>query len=101
MASASGVKPTLVDLLQTPISQSLPADIVESILLQPLFLQIPYALNLRTISAPLLPSNRVFVSGSLSHLPSSLLALLESQYNVKTIYSFLSSSEEPILKPPT
>ncbi|KAF7881070.1 uncharacterized protein EAF02_006961 [Botrytis sinoallii] len=41
MASTSGVKPTLVDLLQTPISQSLPADIVELILSQPMFLQIP------------------------------------------------------------
>ncbi|TGO35558.1 hypothetical protein BHYA_0154g00200 [Botrytis hyacinthi] len=98
MASASGVKPPLVNLLQTLISHSLTADIVESILSQTRFLQIPYALNLRTISAPLLPSNRIFRPGSLSHLPSSSLALLSSNYNFKTIYSFMSPSEESILK---
>ncbi|KAF5873520.1 uncharacterized protein Bfra_004982 [Botrytis fragariae] len=66
MSSASGVQLTLDDLLQTPTSQSIPADIVESILSQPPFLQIPYALNLRTILTLLLPSNRVFCSGSVS-----------------------------------
>ncbi|TGO52044.1 hypothetical protein BOTNAR_0337g00100 [Botryotinia narcissicola] len=55
MACSSGAKPTLVNLLQTPISQSIPADIVESTLSQPPFLRIPYALDVRTIPALVSP----------------------------------------------
>jgi hypothetical protein len=81
-------------LLQVPIQDSLDESLVKQILTSAPFIPIPQALNLRTISAPSLQPNLVFRSGSLSHLPSSSLTQLNSEYNIITIVDLRSRKEK-------
>jgi len=80
-------------LLQTPIRQPLPENVVKEILLSPPFIPVPMALNLRTICSPTLAPNILYRSGALSHLPPATLSLLKSHHNITTIFDLRSRNE--------
>ncbi len=80
-------------LLNTSIKEPLPEADVQRILASQPFIPIPYSLNLRTLSSPILRPNLIFRSGSLSHMPPSSLALLRDKYNITTIFDLTSKAE--------
>jgi protein tyrosine/serine phosphatase len=87
------ISPELSALLKMTIREPLPEDAVNRILSAPPFLQVPLALNLRTISAPSLAPGIIYRSGALSHLPPSSLSLLKSDHNITTIFDLRSRNE--------
>lgn len=86
----------LLKIAHTDITTAIPDEILKQALLQPPFVPIPGALNLRDLG--LIPDAKIkpgllFRSGSLGTLPASSVQLLKSQLNLHVIYDFRTQKE--------
>jgi Tyrosine phosphatase family len=85
--------PDLTSLLSQSVIHPLPPSQVEFHLSKPPFIPLLGVMNLRTLTSPTLPPDRIYRSGALTHVPAPTLSLLPTTYNIRTIYDLRSAPE--------
>src|ERR1700712_3855985 len=86
----------LAALSQTPIQEPIPEDVVRQALLQPPFLTLPGAFNLRDVggSAPsFVKQGLIFRSGSLAPVPQESANRLHTELHIHRVFDLRSQRE--------
>jgi len=89
-------KSNLLEIASTSITSTIPDDVLKAALLEPPFVPIPGALNLRDLG--LIPSAKLkpgllYRSGALSSLPPTSVTSLSTELKLKTIFDFRQTRE--------